>query len=232
VNRSEEACYAILVADGVGGSVAGDVASQEAIHQLLGLVLQAPEWILRPDNDAAQRVLQRAATRVAQINKTLEQQARTDSGLQGFATTLTAAWNLGKHAFISHVGDSRTYLFRGQVLEQLTRDHTLAQDLADQGIIASEEVSQHRMRHVLTRALGDTQVEGAAELRRFDLEDGDSLLLCTDGLTDMIPDDRIAATLASAGTCKLACERLVEQALEAGGKDNVTVAVGRYRIHA
>jgi protein phosphatase len=88
------------------------------------------------------------------------------------------------------------------------------------------------MRHVLTRALGDTQVEGEAELRRFDLEDGDSLLLCTDGLTDMIPDDRIAATLGSAGTCELACQRLVEQALEAGGKDNITVAVARYRIHA
>jgi protein phosphatase len=233
VNRSEEASYAILVADGVGGGAAGDVASREAIHLLLGLVLQAPEWILRTDDDAAaHKVLQRAATRVAQINKTLEQQARMDSGLQGFATTLTAVWNLGRQAFVSHVGDSRAYLFRGQVLEQLTRDHRFAQDLADRGVIGSEEVSQHRMRKVLTRALGDTDVEGAAELRHLDLEDGDSLLLCTDGLTDMVPDERIAATLAGARTCELACQRLLEQALEAGGKDNITVAVARYRVEA
>lgn len=232
VHRSEEASYAILVADGVGGGAAGKVASQEAIHLLLGLVLQAPEWILRPDGDAAQRVLQRAATRVAQINQQLEHQARTDAGLQGFATTLTAVWNLGKHAFISHVGDSRAYLFRRQVLEYLTHDHTVAQDLADRGLIGSEEVSHHRMRHVLTRALGDTKVEGTAELRRFDLEDGDSLLVCTDGLTDMISDERIVATLSNAATCELACQQLVDQALDAGGRDNITVAVARYRVHS
>lgn len=230
VNRSEEVCYAILVADGVGGGAAGEVASQEAIYLLLGLVLQAPEWILRPDDNAAQRVLQRAAARIAQINQGLEQQARTDAGLRGFATTLTAAWNLGRHAFISHVGDSRAYLFRRQVLERLTHDHTFAQELADRGMIAAEEISQHRMRNVLTRALGDTEVKGAPELGRFYLEDGDRLLLCTDGLTDMISDEQIAAILAGAETSDLACQRLLEQALEAGGRDNITVVVARYRV--
>jgi protein phosphatase len=229
--RSEETGYAMLVADGVGGGAAGEIASREAIRLLLDLVQYAPAWILRPADEAATNdILERAATRVAQINQALGQLARADSGLQGFGTTFTAVWNLGAHLFVAHVGDSRAYLFREQSLEQLTHDHTFAQDLADRGVIGSEEISKHRMRHVLTRALGDTGADSAPELRELELEDGDTLLLCTDGLTDMVPDQQIAAILASAETCELACQRLVERALEAGGKDNVTVAVARYRV--
>lgn len=232
LQRSEEASYGMLVADGVGGGAAGEVASREAIHHLLGLVLQAPDWILSPTDEAAtEKILQRAATRIAQINHALGQQAQADSGLQGFGTTFTAAWNLGRHLFIAHIGDSRAYLWRNQTLEQLSHDHTFAQELADRGLIASEEVATHRRRHVLTRALGDTNTAGGPELQHLHLEDGDTLLLCTDGLTDMVPDQQIAATLAGAGTCELACQRLLEQALEAGGKDNVTIAVARYRVH-
>jgi protein phosphatase len=231
MNRSEEASYGMLVADGVGGGSAGEVASREAIHLLLGLVLQAPDWILSPTDEAAtEKILQRAATRVAQINQALGQQARADSGLQGFGTTFTASWNLGRRLFIAHVGDSRAYLFRGQALEQLTRDHTFAQELADRGLIASEEVAKHRMRHVLTRALGDTDAAGGPELQQLHLEDGDAVLLCTDGLSDMILDQQIAATLTNAQTCDLACQHLLEQALEAGGKDNITVVLARYRV--
>jgi protein phosphatase len=167
---------------------------------------------------------------VAQINQALGQQARADSGLQGFGTTFTASWNLGRRLFIAHVGDSRAYLFRGQALEQLTRDHTFAQELADRGLIASEEVAKHRMRHVLTRALGDTDAAGGPELQQLHLEDGDAVLLCTDGLSDMILDQQIAATLTNAQTCDLACQHLLEQALEAGGKDNITVVLARYRV--
>lgn len=164
------------------------------------------------------------------MDQALGELAQTDSELRGIGTTFTVAWNLGRHLFVSHVGDSRAYLFRGKTLEQLTHDHTFAQDLADHGVIGSEEVTRHRMRHVLTRALGDTDVEGAPDLRQVHLENGDSLLLCTDGLTEMVSDQQIAAGLAGAETCELACQHLLEQALQAGGKDNITIVVARYRV--
>jgi protein phosphatase len=232
LDRSQDSSYGIIVADGIGGGAAGDVASQEAIHVLLELVLQAPHWNLRPDETATEQILQRAATRVAQVNWALEEHARTDSELRGFGTTFTTAWNLGKFLFVVHVGDSRAYLYRGKELKQLTRDHTFAEEMMERGVIDCEMASKHRLRHVLTRALGDTDVQGTPGLRHLQLEDGDRLLLCTDGLTDMITDQQIALTLESAETCELACRRLLDQALEAGGKDNITVAIARYHVHA
>ena len=231
LNRSEDSNYAMLVADGIGGGAAGEVASQEAIRVLLKLMLKAPNWILHPDDKSTtQLVLERAAARVAEINEALERKAQRDSTLQGFGTTFTAAWNLAKLLFITHVGDSRAYLYRGKILEQLTRDHTFVQEMMERGVIDPETASKHRLRHVLTRALGDTDVDGAPGLSQLQLDDGDNLLLCTDGLTDMVADQQIALTLESAESCQLACSRLLDQALEAGGKDNITVTVARYRI--
>jgi protein phosphatase len=231
LDRSEDSSYGILVADGIGGGAAGEIASQDAISVLLRLVLEAPDWILHPaDERTAQQVLERAAGRVAQVNEALENEARSDSGLQGFGTTFTAAMNLGRLLFVANVGDSRAYLFRARVLEQLTRDHTFTQDMIQRGIIAPEEASTHRLRHVLTRALGDMDVEGAPGLRQLQLQDGDSLLLCTDGLTDMVSDQQIASTLEDAQTCEVACRLLLDQALDAGGKDNITIAIARYSV--
>jgi protein phosphatase len=166
------------------------------------------------------------------VNQALEEQARSDAGLRGFGTTFTAAWNLGKYLFVVHVGDSRAYLYRGKEFKQLTRDHTFSQEMMERGMIAPEEASKNRLRHVLTRALGDTDVEGAPGLRHLQLEDRDSVLLCTDGLTDMVTDQQIASTLESAESCDLACRLLLDQALEAGGKDNITIAIARYHVDA
>jgi protein phosphatase len=227
VNRSEEASYGMLVTDGVGGGAAGEVASREAIHLLLGLVLQAPDWIFRPDDDAAtQQILRRAATRVAQINQALGEQARIDSELHGFGTTFTAVWNLGRHLFVAHVGDSRAYLFRRQTLEQLTHDHTFAQHLVDRGVISSEEISKHRMRHVLTRALGDTDVEGAPELRQLHLRTT-TVFVCSDGLTTWSR----SADRRHLNRCwdVPACVPTFRASIERWRKDNITVAVARYR---
>jgi protein phosphatase len=232
LDRSEDSSYGIIVADGIGGGASGEVASEEAIHVLLELVLQAPDWNLHPDETTKQQVLQRAAARVAQVNQVLEEHARNDLGLRGFGTTLTAAWNLGRYLFVVHVGDSRAYLYRGKEFRQLTRDHTFAEEMIERGVIDSEQASRHRLRHVLTRALGDTDVAGTPALQQLLLEDGDRLLLCTDGLTDMVPDQQITSTLESAATCELACRLLLDQALEAGGKDNITIAIARYHVQA
>jgi protein phosphatase len=131
-----------------------------------------------------------------------------------------------------HVGDSRAYLYRGEEFKQLTRDHTLAEEMIERGVIDSKQASKHKLRHVLTRALGDTEVEGTPGLQQLVLEDGDYLLLCTDGLTDMVTDQQIASTLESAESCEQACRLLLDQALEAGGKDNITIAIARYQINA
>src|SRR5262249_3777304 len=147
--------------------------------------------------------------------------------LTGMGTTMTVACSLGIDLFVTHVGDSRVYLCRQGHLHQLTRDHTLAQSLADRGVIPHEEVATHRLRHVLTRALGG-KGEVEADVQRARLEDKDQLLLCTDGLTNMVDDAAIEAVLREAPTAGGACEALVERALKNGGKDNVTVVLARY----
>ena len=112
----------------------------------------------------------------------------------------------------------------------MTRDQTMAQFLADTGVIGLEEVAKHPMRHVLTGALGTKGGRTKVDLRGMRLVDGDQILLSTDGLTEMMPDDRIADVLARGGSSSDACAALIDQALAAGGKDNVTVVLGRYRI--
>jgi protein phosphatase len=145
-------------------------------------------------------------------------------------TTLTIAWSLGAELFVAHIGDSRVYLSRDGLLCQLTRDHTLAQTLADSGLIAPEEVATHRLRHVLTQAMGSPDMGGKPQVQRLRLADGDRLLLCTDGLTDMVEEGKIAAVLGRPTSAAETCQALVDLALEGGGRDNVTVVVGAYRL--
>jgi protein phosphatase len=226
----EEAAYGMLVADGMGGMAAGEVASRTAVSTLVQLVLDTPDWIMPLDDPAGDRLLQRLRERYRDIDATLKREARSDPNLFGMGTTMTLAYSLGSDLFLAHVGDSRAYFFRGGRLHQLTRDHTYAQALADTGIILPEEVGTHRMRHILTRALGGTGEPVTTDVQRARLSDGDQLLLCTDGLTEMVDDDSIAAVLRTAATAQEACETLVNLALERGGRDNVTVVLARYRF--
>ena len=229
--HEEEIGYALLVADGMGGHAGGEVASQLAISTLINLVLATPDWILRLDDDPfMQEVMRRAKERWGRINTALTDRAQADPSVKGLGTTLTVAWSLGKNMVVAHIGDSRAYLYRRHKLHRLTHDHTFAQSLADQGIIAQREVALHRLRNVLTRVLGNAEQAVEPDLLNFTLEDGDILLLCTDGLTDMMDEDLIQSTLERDEDSKAICSRLVEQALKAGGKDNVTVAVARYRF--
>jgi PPM family protein phosphatase len=227
--RFEETGYGLVVADGIGGRAAGEVASRLAISTLVNLVLGTPDWILLRDDYALNEEVRRRATeRFAQINTVLAEQAQADPTLKRFGTTLTMALSLGRDLLVTHLGDSRAYLLRGERLYQLTRDHTLAQDLVDQGRLTQPEVATHPWRHVLTRALGGGGAADEPDVQEVFLADGDGLLLCSDGLTDMVKDDRIAEILRGAQTAEQACQSLVEAALQAGGKDNVTVVVARY----
>jgi protein phosphatase len=226
----EETGYLMIVADGMGGHAGGEVASRMAISTLINIVLHMPDWILRLDEEHAQKVMDRATEYYRKVHEALQEKARLDPKLRGMGTTMTAAYSLGDDLFVAHVGDSRAYLFRGGKLQLLTHDQTQAQLMADIGMISQKEVARHRLRHVLTSALGGTEKAARADIQRLKLAGGDRLLLCTDGLTDMVADEGIAEVLASTESSDAACRRLVDLALENGGKDNVTVVLARYSI--
>ncbi len=228
--RFDEVGYGMLVADGMGGMAAGEVASRLALSTLAHLVVSSPEWIMRVDEAEAERLLERLTQRYRQVDAALKAEARADPSLFGMGTTLTLAYSLGSELFLAHVGDSRAYFFHGGRLHQLTRDHTYAQVLVDTGIIRPEEAATHRLRHVLTRALGATAEPVKADVHRARLSDGDQILLCTDGLTEMVEEADIARILLRAGTAQEACGALVEAALAGGGRDNVTVVLTRYHF--
>ncbi len=229
-DRYGETAYGILVADGMGGEAAGEVASETAITSLVDLVLRTPDWIMRLDQESARELLARMDQRIGQIGSILLDKARTDPSLSGMGTTMTVACSLGADLLIGHVGDSRAYLFRHGRVHRLTRDHTIAQALADAGAIGPEAVDSHPMRHVLTHVIGTKGEKAHAELGMLRLIDGDGVLLCTDGLTDMVTDEAIAGVLGNGRNSAEVCEALIEMALEGGGRDNVTVALARYRI--
>jgi len=226
-----ESCYAFLVADGVGGAVAGELASRTAVQALVDLVLESPTWIMRFDDGYGDQVLQRTEQRFQKAREVLVARAAEDPRLKGMATTMTFACSIGRDLLTAHVGDSRAYLFRRDGrLERLTHDQTMAQSLADAGAITQADVEHHPSRHVLTSALATRGAFVQVQLKHSRIDDGDVLLLCSDGLTEMVPDATITRVLALREKSAEACRRLVDLALEAGGKDNVTVVVARYQI--
>ncbi len=136
--RFEETSYIAIVADGMGGHAGGEVASRLAIKTLINIVLHVPDWILRLDEEHAQKVMERAGRYYREVNTKLVKEARLKPELRGMGTTMTGAYSIGDDLFVVHVGDSRAYLYRDSVLRRLTRDHTHAQMLADAGIIQPE----------------------------------------------------------------------------------------------
>jgi PPM family protein phosphatase len=231
-NLHSEIGYGMLVADGMGGAAAGEVASRKAISTLVDLAIQTPDWILDLDEGGADRVLQRMQTRFDQLREAFDACIKADPSLTGMGTTMTVALSLGDNLLIAHVGDSRAYLFTQGQLVHLTKDQTMAQVLADLGVIHPDDISRHHSRHVLTSAITAAAQKAEVELHHLRLSDGDRLLLCSDGLTDMVSDAAISAVLAQAKPATECCQELVDQALEAGGKDNVTVILAGYQIPA
>jgi len=229
----DETGYGMLVADGLGGMAAGEVASRMALSKLVELVVNTPDWILKLDQPSSiAEVMRRMTKRFRQVDTVLRQQAEADSSLSGMATTLTLAASLGANLIIGHIGDSRAYLLRAGRLHQLTSDHTLAQAMIDAGIASPEDSSTRALRHVLTAALGSAGSGSDPQVQRLQLSADDQVLLCTDGLTEMVTDDLIASVLTRATSSAVACRNLIDLALSAGGKDNVTVVLTRYQFPA
>ena len=226
--RTEEAGYAMIVADGMGGHAGGERASRMAITGLVKLVLARPDWIFRLEDGVADDATQRSKKRFRDLHSELLSQGEQDSGLRGMGTTLTAVRNMGSKAHIVHVGDSRAYLLRNGELHRLTRDHTYLQLLIDSGQLSREEACNFPMRHVLVNALGGSNEDVEVDVDQVDLASGDRILMCSDGLTDLVDDGTICRVLVEQPESQRACEQLLELALGRGGKDNVTVIVATY----
>lgn len=202
-----------VVADGMGGHLAGDVASATAIE-----IIQTKRDEARSDDPET------LAAIVREANRAIWGKSAGDPQLRGMGTTCTLLLLEGSTGQIAHVGDSRAYLFRDGELSQLTEDHTLVGRMVREGKLDADEAERHPQRSIITRALGvdeDVQVD----VLSVEVADGDRLLLCSDGLSSMIGSDQIKEVLAAGDDAQPTADRLVESAIEAGGEDNVTVVV-------
>lgn len=226
--RVEDVAYAMVVADGMGGMAAGEQASRLALQAGLRVVLESSQWSMRPGPAQAKDLMARLEGYFQRVDRVIVEDAEAHSERRGMATTLTVAYLLAGHLFIVHAGDSRIYRFREGSLTQLTKDHTYAQDLADRGHISPESVKTHYRRHILTNFAGGNHEGIDPQVLYLEAAPGDRLLLCSDGLTEMVPDERIAELLHQAPRPAEAVDALVEEALKNGGHDNVTVIVAEY----
>jgi protein phosphatase len=216
--ENEDSAFArapvFVVADGMGGAQAGEVASQIAIETF--------EPALGDSGTPEERL----AGRVREANRRIYDRSRTELGREGMGTTLTAAYLDDGSVAIAHVGDSRAYLFRDGELTRLTQDHSLVDELVRRGKLTEEQAAEHPQRSIITRALGpEPDVE--VDTWTYPVRPGDVLLLCSDGLTSMVSDERIAEVLAAAQTLDEAGQGLIDEANAAGGRDNITVVLTR-----
>jgi PPM family protein phosphatase len=199
-----------VIADGMGGAQAGEVASQIAVETFQDQL---------PDQGTPEEKLAGVA-RIA--NRRIYDISRTEHERAGMGTTLTAVYVQDSQLVVAHVGDSRAYLFRDGELGLLTQDHTLVGELVKRGKLTEEQAAEHPQRSIITRALGiDAEVE--VDTWTYGARAGDVVLLCSDGLTSMISEERIVAVLSSESDLDAAAERLIDEANEAGGRDNITV---------
>ncbi len=218
---ADEARGVFIVADGMGGHVAGEVASQIVTETVGPGVSEAIEEGVRGE-ELEQRILEL----IAEANRRILERAINEPEKRGMGTTLTLLALVPGHGYlIDQVGDSRGYLLRDGVLRQVTRDHTVVQQQVDRGALTPEQARDHPLSHILTRALGtDSTVD--ADKYSDQVQPGDIFLLCSDGLTGMLPDARIQEILtSSAGNLPATADALVDAANQAGGLDNVTALV-------
>jgi serine/threonine protein phosphatase PrpC len=211
-----------LVADGVGGSAAGEEASGLAVETVAGYVTNSMRCFYQLDKQMEDDLMSELESSVQKSHAMVQSAAAKAPDYAGMATTLTVVHVLWPTVYIVQVGDSRCYRLRDGVLTQLTKDQTMAQHLIEEGVLTPENADQSRWSHMLSSAVGK---EIAPATSKDELQAGDSLVLCTDGLTKHVSNEGIVRHVSSAESAQDACERLVSAALEDGGSDNVTVVV-------
>jgi serine/threonine protein phosphatase PrpC len=220
--------YLFVVADGMGGHAGGDAASALAVSVIENFVLETLKWFLQFKGSDGDELLDEFRSAFIEAHAKILATAMDHRELTGMATTLTLALSLNDTLTIAHAGDSRCYLWRNESLDQITQDHTLVGELTRIGQISPESAAKHHLRHLVTNAVGSQASDPKVEIHRVRLEAGDTILLCTDGLTEMVPRDQIADILNSNNEVEAAARQLIDRANSAGGRDNITVLLAYY----
>ncbi len=206
-----------IVADGMGGHKAGDVASKAAIEKFVKFICST--HMLDPVNVLNAGILN--------VNEEIFEMANSNKDYNGMGTTFVACVIMEKHAYIANVGDSRLYVINRNI-EQITKDHSLVEDMVRMGVIAPDAAKNHLKKNVITKAIGVQGSNAAApDIFELDLIPGDEILLCSDGLTNMVGDDEIRDIVKSNESLELAVSKLIAQANENGGKDNISAVLIR-----
>ncbi len=224
----EDRAHLLLVADGMGGHSAGERASAIAVAAIEQFTLNTFRWFFASDSPGAQKVLAQFQAALSEADAKIFEEAAEKPELEGMGTTLTMAFQLGAQLCIVHAGDSRAYLYRAGELHQLTKDHTVVAELVRSGVLEPEKVATHPLRHVITNVVGGPRAGVKVEARSFELQAGDRLLLCSDGLSEMVNDAAITAALDAEAEPEAAAKALLQQANDRGGRDNITVVIARF----
>lgn len=220
-----------LVADGMGGHAAGERASSLAVDCVTEYLLNTTHCLFRAHDESSDEDEfcedLKAAFHHCQKKFTTEIEAMPNR--EGMGTTLTMAYVVWPRLYVVHVGDTRAYLLRNSHFEQITSDHTLAQAYVDRNDMSQSEADQSVFSHVLINAIGGGSEDVNPEISKTQLEIGDKLLVCSDGLTGLVSDDNLFRMLREEQTSEEICRRLVDAANEAGGTDNITVIVAQFQ---
>jgi protein phosphatase len=224
---AEKEVLLLLVADGLGGEARGDLASSVLVQHFTEVAAENAGAVFAStySNASARDLLCRE---LENCHEKLRREARARAELHGMGSTATVALVAWPKLYVAHVGDSRCYLFRGGRLRQLTRDHSMAQFLVDQGCMSSSEADGSPFRHQLWNAIGGDSEKIVVDFHEVELHEQDSLLLCTDGLTGSLPDEEVADTLGTTHGASEICAKLVTAANDSGGRDNITCVVARF----
>jgi PPM family protein phosphatase len=219
--------YLLAVADGVGGVPGGETASALAIETAEQHALPELRRLAAERASGGEQILDELRALVRDADQRIGEEGARRPEIEGMATTLTVAVILGRALLVAHIGDSRCYLLRRRAIHRLTNDQTVAAELVRRGLLAPGVAQHHRFRHILTDFVGGGASKLHVESHVVDLAVGDAVLVCSDGLTEMISAPTIASILLAAASPEMACARLVACANEMGGYDNVTAVVAR-----
>jgi protein phosphatase len=219
VDNSSEKLLLLVVADGMGGHKAGEVASKTVVKSI-------EEYFKTQENGLEKDALNSLKNSIIKANQEVIQASNDKEELRGMGSTCTAMLILNNKTFLAHVGDSRAYLARGEKITQLTKDHTLAEKMFDSGIISKEEAKTSPHRNMLIKAVGISDEIEVETYEPLNINEGDIFLLCSDGLTEHIDEEEIFSILNIYEPDE-ACKLLVNIANKRGGKDNITVQIAK-----
>ena len=219
VTGTSQEFHAFIIADGMGGHNAGEIASRLAVDSIAEHMTKSQEQLSHPD--AISKTIEQM---MQQANRTVYAESKESQDNFGMGTTLIVAALYENKIYIGHIGDSRAYLVRGENIERITTDHSYIEELIKNGSLKREEAEKQPKRNLITRALGCSD-EILIDSYICDIKENDVFMLCTDGLTNMVEEARIRDLLTSIDDPQLACDELVKAANDNGGEDNISVIV-------